>query len=586
MIDWSKCLTIDSDTILSDVEHPFRVFAGPGAGKTHWLVNHIKNTLQKSNRLGLVSKIACITYTNTGVEEIQSRLQQSAERVDVSTIHSFLYKNIVKPFSFLLIDEEGNELLDGRNLDGHQDHVPSFSKVKKWITNSLGSKYYYLLEADNRSNLYDCLNGLHWNLRDNQMVLAVSSQVIDKAKKIRLPNRLYDYKKEFWRQGIIHHDDVLYLSYELVTKHPHLLRFIAAKFPYIFIDEFQDTNPIQTEIIRNLACHQVIVGVIGDLAQSIYKFQGANRDDFINFKFERTIDYKIEGNKRSTDNIILLLNHIRSKDLLQTLNNRLGRKVTLMIGDIHIALQSVMSAVDSTPVVLARSNEFVAQIRNQLEGRISDLWRDFKLSDGSSSGRFRFMRSLFLAIDLMLADNYTEATRVLAKEFRNYLDKAPVPELRKREYAINILQKIVSNLNGFMKLSLLEFYGKVHTYILDKHNISIGQTIGSRGSFKDFSTQCSGREMLDSLKTSRENHMVRTIHKAKGAEFETVMVAYENKNFLKLITHPDIHHNNDEYRLCYVALSRAKSNLFICVNNATEEQIQTLYNIGLDIIYV
>src|SRR5699024_8433802 len=82
----------------------FKVSAGPGAGKTFWLTNHIKNVLKNSKRLGKTGKIACITYTNTAVEEIQTSLRgASGNRIFIGTIHSFLYANIVKPYSYLII---------------------------------------------------------------------------------------------------------------------------------------------------------------------------------------------------------------------------------------------------------------------------------------------------------------------------------------------------------------------------------------------------------------------------------------------------------------------------------------------------
>ena len=87
---------ITSDSLIP-IEQHFRVSAGPGAGKTHWLINHIKNVLHTSSRLQNTRKIACITYTNVAVETILKRLGNASNRVEVSTIHSFLYKHIVKP---------------------------------------------------------------------------------------------------------------------------------------------------------------------------------------------------------------------------------------------------------------------------------------------------------------------------------------------------------------------------------------------------------------------------------------------------------------------------------------------------------
>ena len=90
------------------IEEGFKVEAGPGAGKTDFLVNHIKNVIQNSDRLSCTRKVACITYTNTGVETILQRLGKSVSgKVEVSTIHSFLYRNVVKPYatfiSFILL---------------------------------------------------------------------------------------------------------------------------------------------------------------------------------------------------------------------------------------------------------------------------------------------------------------------------------------------------------------------------------------------------------------------------------------------------------------------------------------------------
>ena len=123
-------IQIDSNQRLDDIEHHFKVSAGPGAGKTHWLVEHIKNVLHYSNRLNKIRKIACITYTNIAVETILTRLSTSATRVDVSTIHSFLYRHIVKPYAFLIADEYG---LNYSKLDGHDELNHSYTKINNWL---------------------------------------------------------------------------------------------------------------------------------------------------------------------------------------------------------------------------------------------------------------------------------------------------------------------------------------------------------------------------------------------------------------------------------------------------------------------
>ena len=72
----------------------------------------------------------------------------------------------------------------------------------------------------------------------------------------------------------------------MIIEHPEILRFIRSKFPYVFIDEFQDTHPLQTAIIKEIAKEKTIIGAIGNPAQSIFVFFGAKRSDFLDFKLD------------------------------------------------------------------------------------------------------------------------------------------------------------------------------------------------------------------------------------------------------------------------------------------------------------
>jgi DNA helicase II / ATP-dependent DNA helicase PcrA len=96
-------------TTLDNIETSFKVYAGPGAGKTSWLIDHLERVLKQSNRLARTKQIACITYTNVAAEEIITRLDCDRSRFDISTIHSFLYRNIIKPFSYLIESDDHGE---------------------------------------------------------------------------------------------------------------------------------------------------------------------------------------------------------------------------------------------------------------------------------------------------------------------------------------------------------------------------------------------------------------------------------------------------------------------------------------------
>ena len=120
---------------LTDIDANFRVFAGPGAGKTTWLIRHLERILKTSTRLRKTRKIACITYTNVAAEEIINKLNCDKSRLDISTIHSFLYRNIVKPFSYLIEkDGNGEPLFETNSLNGHTEHIPHSDRIRRWQT--------------------------------------------------------------------------------------------------------------------------------------------------------------------------------------------------------------------------------------------------------------------------------------------------------------------------------------------------------------------------------------------------------------------------------------------------------------------
>jgi len=97
-MDLYGAIKLDDSDQLIEIENHFKLCAGPGAGKTRFLVNHIQNVIKNSERLQKARKIACITYTNIGVETLADRLEGSLDYVEISTIHNFLYKNVLKPF--------------------------------------------------------------------------------------------------------------------------------------------------------------------------------------------------------------------------------------------------------------------------------------------------------------------------------------------------------------------------------------------------------------------------------------------------------------------------------------------------------
>ncbi len=233
--------SITSDDLIP-IEQHFRVSAGPGAGKTHWLVNHIKNVLHTSSRLCKTRKIACITYTNIAVATILYRLGTSSDRVEVSTIHSFLYKHIVKPYANFIANEYS---LNVGKMDGHDDIILSNYSFLDELKQATGQQ-----RINDNAALVTAIANARWRFNATG-VLEIKPDYPRRVDNYSIKNETYfQYKKMAWAKGVLHHDDVLFFSYQLLTKYPFILTVLRAKFPYFFIDEFQDSNPIQVQILK------------------------------------------------------------------------------------------------------------------------------------------------------------------------------------------------------------------------------------------------------------------------------------------------------------------------------------------------
>ena len=151
-----------------------------------------------------------------------------------------------------------------------------------------------------------------------------------------------EYKQLLWQNGLLSHDDILYLSYKIIEKNMNILRILRAKFPYILVDEFQDTDPIQSEILRMISKEETTLGIIGDNCQAIYEFHGSDVKQFINFNSKNMKTYIIHNNNRSTQEIINVLNYLRKdeKFIQNSSDKKNGPSPCILIGRIDSAYET------------------------------------------------------------------------------------------------------------------------------------------------------------------------------------------------------------------------------------------------------
>jgi len=584
---------ITSDQRLEKIDMHFRVFAGPGAGKTHWLIEHMKNVVERSSRLGKVAQIACISYTNVAVDEIINRLGSYSDRVYASTIHSFLYIHVVKPYAFLLRNSDGQQLVNSEEMDGHDEHHPTYQNVTRWLAQvrEAGDTGRYFIRQDNQKDVFKYLKKLRWR-RDgstNAWRLSVNS-----ARKpvLGLPSikktELYRvYKPNYWKNGIVDHDDILYLACRILEENPELRAFLSAKFPYLFVDEFQDTNPIQTQIVEWLAHTGTYVGVVGDTEQSIYGFQGAKVEDFQNFTLNGTvIDFVIQGNRRSTKSIVRVLNAARSDSLQQeALRDTDGTPPSVHVGEITGLIAEITKYHHGEVMLLTHEIKTLPILRNpQLEIN-PEIESEFDEAD-SEFGRRRFLVQLATAFVFLQEQSFTKAYKALTvgipRKIRKPFAHASNPQLTQVEHSaliVQLLEYCTEQYAHLLTLTIADVYAMMRSKIGEIiQDLSMTAYTSGRGAA--FAQSHGFLELISAITPSDEIRTARTIHKAKSQEFDHVVLVLPEKNDIHPLIKENGRSNDEDKRRLYVAMSRARETLYLVIPELDASHESTLKKMG------
>ncbi len=311
---------------MEHIEGPSMVIAGAGSGKTRVLTYRIANLLS----LGVEPyNILSLTFTNKAAREMKERIgnlvgSEQAQGLWMGTFHSIFARilrieseKIGYPTNFTIYDTD-----DSRSL---------LKKIIKEM--KLDDKVYKPNIVHNR------ISAAKNNLispeayRDHPTIQQDDAY----SKKPRLHEVYERYDKRCFRAGAMDFDDLLFKTNVLLRDSAEVLLKYQEKFKFILVDEFQDTNYAQSLILKRLAARYENICVVGDDAQSIYAFRGANIENILNFKKEYpdTVTFKLEQNYRSTQNIVNAANSIidKNKDQLKKnvwTSNGAGNKLKLM----------------------------------------------------------------------------------------------------------------------------------------------------------------------------------------------------------------------------------------------------------------
>ncbi|MCX6243757.1 MAG: UvrD-helicase domain-containing protein [Bacteroidetes bacterium] len=326
MADILKDLNEEQRVAVECTEGPVMVIAGAGSGKTRVLTYRVAHLLTKGVD---PFNILALTFTNKAAREMKDRIFQLVGSTDAQSVWMGTFHSI---FARVL------------RIDGHQLGYPSNFTIydtedsKRTIRNlvkdnNLDEKVYpagYILHRISAAKT-SLISAQEYNdtpeLRD-----------YDSSSGKPFTGQLYtQYQARLFRASAMDFDDLLYNMNILLRDFPDVLYKYQKKFHYILVDEYQDTNYAQYLIVKSLAANNENICVVGDDAQSIYAFRGANIQNILNFKkdYPDLKTFKLEQNYRSTKTIVAVANSIIANNKQQIYKeiwteNDQGSQITLI----------------------------------------------------------------------------------------------------------------------------------------------------------------------------------------------------------------------------------------------------------------
>jgi DNA helicase-2/ATP-dependent DNA helicase PcrA len=340
---------------------PMIIIAGAGSGKTRVLTVRIAYLMS----LGVDAfSILALTFTNKAAREMKSRIAQivgtnEAKNLWMGTFHSVFAR---------ILRAEADKLGYPSNFTIYdtQDSVRLISAIIKEM--QLDKDIYKPKQVLGRISSYK--NSLitvkaYFNNPELQETDAMS-------KKPRLGDIYQNYVDRCFKAGAMDFDDLLLKTNELLNRFPDVLAKYQDRFRYILVDEYQDTNHSQYLIVRALSDRFQNICVVGDDAQSIYAFRGANINNILNFQkdYENVQTYRLEQNYRSTKNIVEAANSIIEKN-----KTRLD-KVVWTANDLGNKIKVHRSITDSEEGRYVASTIWEQKMLNQMmNGHFAILYR-------------------------------------------------------------------------------------------------------------------------------------------------------------------------------------------------------------------
>ena len=598
-----------------NTEGPCLVIAGAGSGKTKVLTHKIAYLMGEKGVKPW--DILAITFTNKAANEMKSRVESLvgdvAKDMWIGTFHSICVRILRKQIdrigfdtSFIIFDTSDQktlikQIIKNKNLD---DKLFSDRSVLSEISNAKND----MLEPD-----------------------AYAVKASGDFRKETIAEIYQTYQTKLKENNAIDFDDIINFTIKILLDNPDLLEYYSGKFKYVLVDEYQDTNKAQFTLVTLLASKYGNITVVGDNDQGIYSFRGADISNILNFEkdFPGTRIIKLEQNYRCTQSILNAANEViknnetKYEKKLWTENER-GKLPKVYRGDneydeanfivrnintlkveeyykysdfaVLYRMNSQSRAIED---ILRRENipyKIVGGLKFYERKEIKDIIAYLRLiqnpSDNLSLTRIinepkRGVGKTSLDnIDSLSADTAISMYEIIRDADKYGLNRifantrefiSVIEELRSKKDDIKISELIKETLNktGYTKALELENTVEAESRLenLDEFlTVAIEfEEESADNSLSEFLEGITLSSDLDGMEDSEDSVTLMTLHSAKGLEFPVVfLVGMEEGIFpgYKSIGEPQ--ELEEERRLCYVGITRAKENLFLtCARQRT-----------------
>lgn len=581
---------------VTTTEGPLLVLAGAGSGKTRVLTTRVAYLIEE---LGIApDSILAITFTNKAAKEMKERiigmLGPVGFQIQISTFHSF---------GLLILREHYQELGYKENftiLDS-DDSLTIIKKIMKEM--NLDPKQYNPRAV--RNKISSAKNELVDPKHYDRIAMTEFEDVVATVYK--------KYQQKLLLNNSVDFDDLLMLPLELFTKYPEVLKLYQERFKYILVDEYQDTNHAQYLLIKLISAKYKNICVVGDNDQSIYSFRGANFRNILNFEkdYEHPKVIMLEENYRSTKTILNAANNViqnnkERKDKKLWTNNEDGLKIKYYRAsdekeeayyvrkEIETLLENGTNPEDIA--VLYRTN---AQSRNMEESllqanipykvvgsfyfynrkEIKDLiaylkviynhYDDISLLRTINTPKRGIGTKSIETLTIKANQNQTSlydaidsgkelAYKKVIEELTQESDKLSLTELVDAVLEKSGMRKELENeksIEADIRLENLEEFKSITKNFEEKNGII---------SLEEFLAEISLVADVEEHKDNSHVVTLMTIHSAKGLEFDHVfLIGLEEGIFPHNNAFLEADGLEEERRLCYVAITRAKKSLWI-----------------------